>query len=179
MADAGTAADPSPAGTRLAAALRSGSVWERELATHLEEHLAEEGRLIEAYEGFRDDAPDHVRYLIELVLEDEHRHHRLLDEMCNRICGDAALRERPQSVPRIVDQHSANAGAKAGAELLETTARFLALEREDTRMLRRLAREFRPIRDTTLLELLVHLMQLDTEKHIHILEFIRNHARDA
>jgi hypothetical protein len=175
MADAGTATDPSPAGTRLAAALRSGSVWERELATHLEEHLAEEGRLIEAYEGFRDDAPDHVRYLIDLVLEDEHRHHRLLDEMCNRICGDATLHERPESVPRIVDQH----GATAGIELLETTARFLALEREDTRMLRRLAREFRPIRDTTLLELLVHLMQLDTEKHIHILEFIRKHARDA
>jgi hypothetical protein len=99
------------------------------------------------------------------VLEDEHRHHRLLDEMCNRICGDATLHERPESVPRIVDQH----GATAGIELLETTARFLALEREDTRMLRRL----------TLLELLVHLMQLDTEKHIHILEFIRKHARDA
>jgi hypothetical protein len=175
MADAGTSADPSPAGTRLAAALRSGSVWERELATHLEEHLDEEGRLIAAYEGFRDDAPDHVRYLIDLVLEDEHRHHRLLDEMCNRICGDATLHERSESVPRIVDRHD----AETGAELLETTTRFLALEREDTRMLRRLAREFKPIRDTTLLELLVQVMQLDTEKHIRILEFIRKHARDT
>jgi hypothetical protein len=172
MADARTSAEPSPAGTRLAAALRSGSVWERELAEHLEEHLVEEGRLIEAYEDFRGDAPDHIRYLIDLVLEDEHRHHRLLDEMCNRICGDATLHERPGSVPRMVDERD----AETAAELLETTARFLALEREDTRMLRRLAREFKPIRDTTLLELLVHLMQLDTEKHIHILEFIRSHA---
>jgi hypothetical protein len=167
-----SAAEATPAEARLTAALHSGSVWERELARHLEEHLAEEGRLIKAYEELRHRAEGHVRYLIDLVLEDEHRHHRVLDEMCNRVCGDAALRDRPDSVPRVRRGHD----PMLRAELLETTTRFLAIEREDARALQRLRRELKPLSETTALPLLVELMELDTRKHIRVLEFIRDNA---
>jgi hypothetical protein len=166
---AGTATD------RFTQALRHGSVWDRELAEHLDRHLEEERSILERYETFLEQVQDeHVGYLLRLVLDDERRHHRILDEIANRVCGDAALAELPGSVPRIA--HPTDPDQRAA--ILEATEEFLDLERADYVALRDLRRRFRPLRDTTLLALLVELMELDTKKHVRILEFLRDRARE-
>ena len=54
-----------------------------------------------------------------------------------------------------------------------------AFEHEDAKSLHRLQKELRPLRNTTLFSLLVELMELDTKKHIVILEFIRRRATES
>jgi hypothetical protein len=146
------------------------SPWDEQLLAHFEEHVGDELTLIEEYLGFRDRGPEYVRYLIDLILDDESRHHQTFKELVNHVRSGVDFRDYGPQVPYVqgsADQRQA---------LLEATERFLAFERADEKSLRRLQKELRPVRDTTLFSLLVELMELDTQKHIAVLEFIRRSA---
>jgi hypothetical protein len=147
-----------------------GSPWDESLLAHFQEHVEGEWELLESYAKFRDEGPEHVRYLIDLILGDEARHHQMFRELVNRVRSDIDWREYGPKVPYIT-RDPANTAA-----LVEATDRFLAFENEDEKSLHRLQKELRPLRDSTLFSLLVELMELDTKKHIAILEFIRRHA---
>ncbi len=54
---------------------------------------------------------------------------------------------------------------------------LLALERVDARHLKKLERQVKNFRCTTVWSLVVEAMALDTQKHVRILEFLRGHAR--
>ena len=148
----------------------AGSEWDETLLAHFQEHVEGEWELLEAYAKFRDEGPEYVRYLVNLILADEARHHQTFRELVNRVRSDIDWREYGPKVPYVATDRD-----KAAA-LVEATDRFLGFEREDERSLRRLHKELRPVRDTTLFSLLVELMELDTKKHIAILEFIRRKA---
>jgi hypothetical protein len=148
----------------------SGAPWDENLLRHFGEHVEGERELLEAYAEFRDSGPEHVRYLVDLILDDEARHHRLFRDLVNRVKSDIDWKDYGPQVPYL---------GKASADresLLEATRRFLDFEHEDDKSLGRLQKELRPVRDTTLFSLLVELMQLDTKKHIAILKFIRRAA---
>jgi hypothetical protein len=148
----------------------AGSPWDEQLLEHFDEHVNGELDLLEAYLGFRDTGPEHVRYLVDLILDDEARHHQTFKELVNRVRSDIDFRDYEPKVPYL-KRDPADRTA-----LLEATSRFLDFERTDEQSLRRLEKELRPVRDTTLFALLVKLMELDTKKHIAILEFIRDTA---
>jgi hypothetical protein len=148
----------------------AGSPWDEQLLAHFDEHVQGELGLLEAYMDLRDKGPEHVRYLVDLILNDEARHHQLFQELVNRLRSDIDFRDYEPKVPYLRREP---ADSKA---LIEATDRFLAFEREDEKSLRHLEKELRPVRDTTLFSLLVQLMELDTKKHIAILEFIRRSA---
>jgi rubrerythrin len=148
----------------------AGSPWDEQLLAHFDEHVGGELGLLEAYMELRDKGPEHVRYLVDLILNDEARHHQIFRELVNRLRSDIDWRDYEPKVPYL---RKDAAGSKA---LIEATERFLAFEHEDQKSLRRLEKELRPLRDTTLFSLLVQLMELDTKKHIAILEFIRRSA---
>jgi hypothetical protein len=57
------------------------------------------------------------------------------------------------------------------------TDQLLKSERQDARELKRLRRKLRSVRHTTLWDLLVDLMERDTQKHIAILRFAQKHAK--
>jgi hypothetical protein len=63
--------------------------------------------------------------------------------------------------------------------ILAETERFLALEIEDNKALDRLAKDLKDVRNTTLWELVLRLMQDDNAKHRRILEFIRDRAHET
>ena len=77
------------------------SVMERELFDHLVRHLDEENQLIEDYEKLAAEAGGHVAYLLRLIIEDEHRHHRLFEEWCNTLRSDAEFRPVEPQVPHL------------------------------------------------------------------------------
>jgi rubrerythrin len=150
----------------------AGSEWDENLLAHFQEHVEGERELLEAYAKFRHQGPEYVRYLIDLILADEARHHQMFRELVNRVRSDIDWRDYGPKVPYL-----SNVREEAAA-LVAATDRLLAFEREDEKSLRRLRKELRPVRDTTLFSLLVELMELDTKKHIAILEFIHRKAAE-
>jgi rubrerythrin len=152
----------------------NASVVEQELYDHVTAHGKNEGEVLEAYADLaeRTDSPAFA-FLARLILEDERRHHQMLDALAESIRNSAELSGRPSPIPDL-----ALFTADRDRILVETE-RFLALEKEDNKELDRLAKRLKDVRDTTLWELVVRLMQADNAKHRRILEFIRARAREG
>jgi hypothetical protein len=146
------------------------STHERAMVALLTAHAREEEHLLEAYDRVgRQSASAVVRYLVALIVEDEHRHHRVLAELANAIAWEGSDRSPVRSVPDV------RPGRDGG--IVEQTKTLLDAEKADRRQVRKLRRELAAYRDTTAWPLLLELMSLDTEKHIRILRFIAEHAR--
>lgn len=138
--------------------------WEGDVLAELSSHVEAEREVLAEYARAAEtvEEPD-VRYLIRLILDDEVRHHRLLEEIARSLHSAADWQEH---TPRVPDRGS----QPLSEDVRRLTARFLAVEREDRRSLRALRHRLRPVQDTTLWPLLVDLMALDTEKHLRILK---------
>lgn len=145
------------------------SVWEESLRGHLKEHADTEQAMLKTYGEATKDAPKHVRYLFRILLEDEARHHRLFTEMLDTLDEQTGVRRGEAPVPDI----DTSDGAPRD-ELVRQTVKYIELEKQDLKELKKLQKELRPIRDTTLFSLLVRLMEFDTQKHVALLEFIRD-----
>jgi len=147
------------------------SVWEGELLEHLTEHLATETRLLASYQQLVEESrSEYVSYLLQLIADDEARHHRLFSELMNALRAPVESTVGPK-VPTV--QNVANP-----QELLDATERFLAIERGDARELKHLSRKLRSMRGLSVWPLLLELMERDTEKHQAILRFVRNQLRE-
>lgn len=144
--------------------------WDQAILDELEGHVESERELLVEYARAAQEveAPD-LRFLVDLILEDERRHHRLFQEMAAALQGVREWRTTSPAVPGLSRRPLPD-------EVRKLTERFLAAERDDRRQLRALGRRLRPVADTTLWALLVDLMLLDTEKHLRILGFIEEHA---
>jgi hypothetical protein len=155
----------------MSSAIVGASVWEQELFDHVSEHLETELGILDDYRKLAEETPSSAfRYLVELILDDETRHHRLFTELADAIRNFAELGGTDWPIPRL---GSLSGG---GEQILEQTAKFLALEEEDARFLQDLAERLRPKGDTTLWRLVVQMMQCDTEKHTQMLRFIADQA---
>ena len=140
---------------------------ERELLDHLVRHLDEENQLIDDYEKLAAEAGGHVAYLLRLIIEDEHRHHRLFQAWCN-----TAFRRRvPAGRAAGPSPGSAVEPDEAGA----VADFFLTVERADRKDVARLREQIRDQRDLTLWDVLLEVMDLDTQKHIAMLQFLERH----
>lgn len=133
-------------------------------------HGAEEGALLAEYERLLETVSSpSVRYLMELVLADERRHHRTLVEMASAMAW-GELPGTPAGATPALD-----GGVSHDEQLAQATRRLLDHERHDHAELLKLRRTLRPYADTTLWSLLIDLMVADTEKHQRILGFILDH----
>ena len=110
------------------------------------------------------------RYLVNLLIEDEIRHHRIFADLAESVETIALMKAKEPAVP-FIDFVPADRNV-----VLERTERLLEHEIEDARF-KRLRRELRNTKDESLKGLLVELMQRDTEKHIAILRFVRMRTR--
>jgi rubrerythrin len=151
---------------------RGASSWELDLWTHLTSHVEAERGLLEQYSAVAEQSPSKAfSYLVKLLIEDEIRHHRLFTELAASLKTEAELTGEDPIIP-YMDFVQADRAA-----MLDATKQLLANEEQDARELKRLQRELRDLKDTTLWSLLVDLMQRDTQKHVAILRFVRKHAR--
>ena len=62
-------------------------------------------------------------------------------------------------------------------ELIAVVEDLLEVEHRDSDHLKELDKMLKDVRRTTVWPLLLELMELDNQKHIRILEFLRRHAR--
>jgi ferritin len=156
--------------TRLATA----SEWEQELFDRFNAHVENERELLSEYRELARELPSEgFRYLAEMIVADEERHHATFAELANAIAAMAEL-STDSAIPSIPVVGLAPGDRE---RVLDATERFLYHEREDSKHLAKLMKELKPVRDTTLWSLLVELMQADTHKHIKILEFIRDRVK--
>jgi hypothetical protein len=147
------------------------SVWERELAAHLTEHLQAERVLLDQYSAIGQNTQSKAfRYLVNLLVEDEIRHHRLFTQLADSLETSASLTGEDPAIPYL-DLHRGEQDA-----ILSATRQLMDNEEQDSRELKRLRRQLRDVKDTTLWDLLVELMERDTEEHIAILRFVSKHA---
>ncbi len=152
--------------------IQGASVWEQEVYDHLIHHVEGEMAILQAYDALANETTSPAfAYLARLILDDERRHHAMLHDLAETIRTSAQLSGEPTPIPDLGMFHADR------ERILAETERFLEVEEEDNRELERLAKQMRDVRNTTLWELLVRLIQHDNEKHRRILNFIRDRAR--
>lgn len=147
--------------------------WARQLAGHLQEHMDTEREVLRSYGHLAEESTnDHVRYLINLILDDEVRHHRLFSEMI------AWLRAESESRNPIGPTVPSARAILDDPGLVAKTDELLQIEREDARELAELKEQVADVDDTRWWTVLIETMELDTNKHIRLLEYIRGLAAD-
>lgn len=150
--------------------LVGASVWEQGIYDHLLSHVEAERGILDSYRDAAERSESTAfRYLVNLIVEDELRHHKRFSELAEALRSDAELSADPPVVPRL-DWYKAD--HKVIGEL---TGRLIAQEKADAKELERLRRELKDVKDTTMWVLLVKLMEADTAKHLEILNFVRHH----
>lgn len=129
-------------------------------------HAEVEGAALASYRELADNssAGEAIKYLVDMVLDDEERHHRLFEEMGNQI------RSFLWDVP--VEPHTPAMTHGHDPELLAATGKLLAMEREDLDELHALRKALRHSPSSSIQPALVETMIHDTQKHIVILETI-------
>jgi rubrerythrin len=142
-----------------------------ELRDHLQSHVENEEAIlneyIEATDGTKSKA---LRYLVDLIANDERRHHQIFSDLAETLQYQVGV-EGPELVVPDMDFDKAD-----GAATSEIIDRLLRFELEDKRELKELRKKLKAFEDWTLHGLLVELMQRDTEKHIAILKFAKKHT---
>lgn len=144
--------------------------WVEKLYDHVNQHVqAEQGLLegyIEATEGTESDA---LAYLVGLIVEDEKRHHRMFSEFAASLQHGLNWTKSGNEVPAM-DFYKVDP-----VRIKELTDQLLENEESDLAALKHLHKMVKEAKDVTLWDLIVQIMQRDTEKHISILTFIKHH----
>ena len=132
-------------------------------------HGEREGAVLNSYAQLVEHCEDEgTRYLGQLILDDEERHHRITEEMLNQVRSVVEDLDIEPKTPSMV--------GRVSDDLLAETKRLLAFEKDDLAELRRLRKDLKHAKAFPLLSLLVNLMIQDTRKHIEILTFLRSSA---
>lgn len=143
-------------------------VWAQNLAHHLQEHMDTEREALREYAHLAEEKNDRVRFLIQMILDDEVRHHRIFQDMVNWIRAEHAQRDDME--PKF---GSLSIKDEDPQHLLELTDQLLELEREDESELKELNKVVTEVADTAWWTVLVDSMRHDTRKHIMLLEAVK------
>ncbi len=82
----------------------------------------------------------------------------------------------PSSVAETPQSRGWTSIGSTAPPVRDLTDQLVRREQEDLGELKKLQRTVRDLKDTTLWSLLVNLMRHDTEKHIDMLRFVREHT---
>jgi len=145
------------------------------MTKYLRGHLETEQGALEAYASLVDGRPDDIiSYLIKKILADEERHHALFGEILNSLESKIGWKDVEPRVPSL------RATVHDREALLATTDELLAVEREDAKELKALRKTWRQARgEYGLWSMLVEGAELDTEKHIRMLKYLRQLILEA
>ena len=145
--------------------------WWATISHAFQAHVREEQHFLDSYRDLVDAINDpSTRLLVELIIEDEERHHGLMARLAEA-AGDGSDGDGLTAAPRFSPDEV--------AQLLEPTERFLEAERDDRRQLRALGKALRPLGEQNVWPLIVELMEIDTRKHVRILEYLQERMRRA
>jgi rubrerythrin len=138
----------------------------------MEQHIRGEAGALVQYERLAQVSDPIVSLVMQLILEDEQRHHALLERIA------ATLRDA-LNWTRSADAFPSTMPTEGVAPELASLARTLIKEEQDgARALRELAARERGI-DGGLDSALLEMMALDSEKHARLLQFVQRRLARA
>lgn len=159
---AGAAPDPTP----------EMSDVER-LVNEFEAHEYQEGKFLKRYKEVAVKSDNRlVKLLLQMIVSDEERHHAITRAMAATLKGDLSWTKRDDAIRGLYDLKDEK------EKLLGVTEDFIAIEKEGINEYRALIHESKGYY-SDLFVLLFRSMIRDSEKHIEILEFLRNRLKEA
>lgn len=142
-----------------------------ELYDHVKSHMETEQEILNEYVQAVDGADSvALRYLTDLIVKDEARHHQIFRDMADTLRSEINLDGPGMPVPAMDFDNV------SGANTLAIVNKLLRFELDDQQELKTLHRAL--VDDMPFYALLVELMQRDTDKHIAILRFAKKHIRN-
>ena len=94
---------------------RGPSAWARDLHAHLTSHVQAERSLLEEYSAMVEKTESKAfRYLVNLLIEDEIRHHRIFAELAESLKTEALLTGEEPTVPYLDFGRSDTAAGPGG-----------------------------------------------------------------
>jgi rubrerythrin len=143
------------------------SVSEKRLFEHIADHIESEAGMLELYQTLAESEHPFVRYMAELIAEDEARHHRLFEQWLEAMESGADWAEIASGLPTI------DVGPTS-AKTLALLDSLIDFEKDDLRETKKLRKAISTIPDTNLWDIIVRLVMADTKKHLAMLKFIRD-----
>jgi len=142
------------------------------LMNEFQTHATHEEQWLTDYQAIAKESSDPlIRFLLELIVADEQRHHELTRRMITKLKDELAWTRAEGLARRVHDK-----GDKRD-QLLVSVERFLEAERKGIKEYERLKKTSQGhYRDV--FALLYTTMVHDSHKHIGILEFLRRKLRD-
>jgi len=140
----------------------------------IQRHIQAESDALAQYDRIAEESGDPVIALVmRLVLQDEERHHGLLERIANSLRDALDWTHTPDALPTGQPYSGERAATLAGV-----TRELIEEERQGAKALRNLAHKERNIADG-LHSLLLEMMALDSDKHAHLLQFVEQRLRGA
>jgi hypothetical protein len=113
--------------------------------------------------------PPDLRYIARLILSDEERHHQIFEDLGQTVFAFDNLEALGMPIPSV----SGIADPTVRRDTLEHLEQFIRQEEQEREDLDRLDNVLLPSRSKTLWPELVKIMREDTERHLHLLRFMR------
>ncbi len=137
------------------------------LLNEFEAHESKEEQSLEHYRKVVNQMPNPLtRFLMQLIISDEEKHRAVIHAMVATLRGSLAWKKPPDSLEEGTDQQ-----AMVG-QLREATNEFIRLEKEGIRDYKLLTKESSGYYHG-LFQVLLDSMIRDSEKHVQLLEFLR------
>lgn len=148
--------------------------WEDDIYEHVSTHGKVEGAILDEYRQLANDADmsPAFRYLAQMILDDEVRHHRIFDDLAATMSAQRNGDDIEPPIPSLSGLHADH------VRITLVTDELLRIERDDLRELKEFAKQFKELGKVSLWGFLIDLMLDDTKKHIKILEYLRDRAED-
>lgn len=143
------------------------------LLNEFEAHEAKEEKSLEEYRRLLGGMPNPVtRFLLQLIISDEEKHRAVIHAMIATLKGSLRWSRPEGSLEGAADL------AEINSQLLRTTDAFIELEKEGITESKRLAKESSGYYHGVF-KILLDSMVRDSEKHVELLEFLREHLKKS
>ena len=139
----------------------------------VESHVEAESKFLHEYsDAIRNHESPLARFVLELILQDEEKHHQLLKQVIRRLKSDLSFRFTAPADSGSVE----TVGHINIPRMILLTDKFLEEEREGIQKMQGILAQAAPLYDGLLVMILKMLVK-DSEKHILMLEFLRTKLR--
>jgi rubrerythrin len=143
------------------------------LLNEFEAHEAKEDRALEFYKKTLAHMPSPVtRFLMQLIVSDEEKHRAVMHAMVSTLRGSLTWTTPADSLEGAGDLAAVN------GQLREVTDEFIRLEKEGIKEYRTLIKESSGYYHG-LFKTLLDSMIRDSEKHVELLEFLRENLKNT
>jgi len=143
------------------------------LLNEFEAHEAKEEKSLEQYRKLLSRMPNPVtRFLLQLIVSDEEKHRAVIHAMIATLRGSLMWNKPEGSLEGAADL------VETHAQLRVSTDAFIELEKEGIRECKTLVKESSGYYHGVF-KILLDSMIRDSEKHIELLEFLKENLKDA